>query len=403
MESQNNYNQKPHKQKRALLIGSSFSAVPLFFELKKRQFHVTVCGKIKSDPCHQYADESLFLDYSIKEELLNAVETGSYDFIIPSCNDFAYMSATWVSKYQTFSGFDTLQTAEILHKKCKFREFTKTNNFSVPNMQKVTAGFVPDLQHLKPPLLVKPVDSFSGRGVTKLKSGHDALQAIKQAVESSRDKQALVEEFLEGSLHSHSAFIKNQDIAFDFFVDEFCTIYPYQVNCSNHPSNLFEDIRASIRQEICRMSQLLEATDGLIHTQFIVNGGRFWIIECMRRAPGDLFGLMIEKSTDINYHDLYIRPFIGESLPSNLATNNITPVGRHTISQTEEGILESFANHTPKSVSEVYPLKMTGNNISPAPYDKIGILFSKFESIGDMNKVVKEYADFININLRKRI
>ena len=56
--------------KKVLLVGSSFSAMPLLEELKKRAFHISVCGKYRTDPCHYYADNSFFVDYSKKEELL---------------------------------------------------------------------------------------------------------------------------------------------------------------------------------------------------------------------------------------------------------------------------------------------------------------------------------------------
>ena len=47
--------------KKVLLVGSSFSAMPLLEELKKRAFHVSVCGKYRTDPCHYYADNSFLL------------------------------------------------------------------------------------------------------------------------------------------------------------------------------------------------------------------------------------------------------------------------------------------------------------------------------------------------------
>ena len=63
----------------ALLVGSSFSAIPLFFALKRRGLRVEVCGNLPGDPCHQYADASHAIDYSDREALLavareNAVE-----------------------------------------------------------------------------------------------------------------------------------------------------------------------------------------------------------------------------------------------------------------------------------------------------------------------------------------
>ncbi len=74
---------------------------------------------------------------------------------------------------------------------------------------------------LRYPLLVKPSDSFSGRGVTKVFDRTELAAAVADARRNSRSAEVVIEEFIEGSLHSHSAFIKDQEIAFDVFVDEY--------------------------------------------------------------------------------------------------------------------------------------------------------------------------------------
>ena len=61
-------------------------------------------------------------------------------------------------------------------------------------------------------------------------------------------------------------------IIMNFFVDEFCTAYKYQVNSSNSPSTLNKKIKKEVVNAISKIILLLELNDGLLHTQFIVNG-----------------------------------------------------------------------------------------------------------------------------------
>jgi formate-dependent phosphoribosylglycinamide formyltransferase (GAR transformylase) len=74
-------------KKKVLLLGSSFSAAPMLFELKNMGFCVEVCGDITSDPCHQYSDESIKIDYSKKRKLLNFLKEKKIDYVVPTCND----------------------------------------------------------------------------------------------------------------------------------------------------------------------------------------------------------------------------------------------------------------------------------------------------------------------------
>jgi len=368
---------------RTLLIGSSFSAAPIFFALKQKGHHVTVCGGIKNDPCHAYADASLYVDYSSAEALLSAVKSGGFDHIVPTCNDYSYLSGAYVAEHCGFSGFDRLETTGILHNKAQFRSYMNRQGFSVPrsfSAAEIETGVA--LQFL--PLLVKPTDSFSGRGVTKLVQPEQLPAALEAAKAESRSGTATVEEFVDGSLHSHSAFIRDQDVVLDFFVDEFCTVYPYQVNCSNHPSHLSDAVRERVRAEMGRMIKDLGLTDGLLHTQFMVQGEQVWIIECMRRAPGDLYGQFVGWSTGTDYADLFVRPFIGEELPASFDLGEARFMGRHTISTRSAVTVADFSYDIPAKSVRVIPLKSSGERMDPAPFDKLAILFAEYFSKEDM-------------------
>jgi formate-dependent phosphoribosylglycinamide formyltransferase (GAR transformylase) len=385
------------KQQKALLVGSSFSAAPIFFALKKHGLHVSVCGNIKTDPCHQYADESFYIDYSNLEELMRVVESHKFDYLVPSCNDYSYMSCAPVAEKHGFFGFDRTDVAKILHTKSDFHHVTEKHSLPVPKSIRQKEGQPLQTGHLRFPLLVKPVDSFSGRGLTKILHDSELQSAVHVALNASRFGEVVLEEFVDGSLHSHSAFIENQEVAFDFFADEFCTVYPYQVNCSNHPSALPDGVRSSVRAEINRLASILGLNDGLLHTQFIVSGDEFWIIECMRRCPGDLYGTLIEFSTGIDYADLYIRPFLNLKLPSKSLENTNKYYGRHTITTDKPLINFSFSNNIPTTNVDVVSLKGSGEKLEIAPFDKLAILFAEFKNQETMLGISPRLADFVRI------
>jgi formate-dependent phosphoribosylglycinamide formyltransferase (GAR transformylase) len=385
-------------KKRILLIGSSFSAAPIFHVLSKKDFIVEVCGKAKTDPCHQYADTSHFIDYSNKDELISLIEKEGFDYIVPSCNDYAYISATHAAAQFNYPGFDNVETMHILHNKQAFRRFTSTHQLKVPQYVEINEINVATALDIRLPVLVKPVDSFSGRGVTKVTDSAQVSIAIDLAISSSRGKQAIIEEFVEGDLFSHTAFIKDGEIVFDTFVDEYCTVYPYQVNCSNHPSKLSGELKQIVRAEMTKLIQLLSVADGLLHTQFICNGADFWVIECMRRCPGDLYGQLITESIGLNYIECYIQPFIDETITPKFPALSPKWTGRHTISTKESGIYSSYScDIKAKEVKHVM-LKTSGEKFVEAPYDKLAILFAEFESKEDMFKQTPLFANYIHIN-----
>lgn len=385
--------------KRALLVGSSFSAAPIFFALKSQNMHVSVCGNDRTDPCHQYADASYFIDYSNPDALISLIAQEKFDFIVPSCNDYAYMSSTLAAERLTYPGFDAYEVALTLYNKRLFRIFTQQYQLPTPKFLQINANEINKSLALNFPLLVKPVDSFSGRGVTKVNSINELTEAIALALKSSRSEEFVVEEFVEGELHSHSAFIQDGKIITEFFADEFCTVYPYQVNCSNHPSLLKTAVKQAVALAIQKLVSLLKLSDGLLHTQFIVNQNQFWIIECMRRCPGDLYGKMITLSTDIDYINLYIKPFINQKLPDINQDQSFEykMIGRHTISVVEQMASFSFSCNIPSKQTQIVPLKCSGELLRAAPYDKLAILFIEYLHQQQMQEITVNLDQFVSI------
>lgn len=383
--------------KKALLIGSSFSAVPLFFALKKRGFMVTVCGAYKTDPLHKYADESLYVNYAKANELEEYLAEHVYDAIIPSCNDYGYLTAAYLAnKNKGFLGFDSYNVTEIIHTKDMYREVCEKHSISAP--RSFTYETLKSKTNLPCKIIVKPVDSFSGQGVSVVDSMEALNVAKDKAMSASRSGQVVFEEFVDGTLHSHSAFIKDRKISLEFFVDEYCTVYPYQVDCSCM-TGLDNELKQRVSSEVQKLVNALGLVDGLLHTQFISSGKNIWLIESMRRCPGDLYGKLIEFSTGYDYSDLYVQAFIGEPDYSPMSHKQSRRYyTRHTISSSEQGCFFSYENQVPANNSSFVPLKSSGDWFDSAPKDKIGILFSEFSGEKEMRKYVPILKEYILIN-----
>lgn len=360
-----------------LLIGSSFSALPMLFDLQKRGAHVTVVGKYEDDPCHAYADVSVHIDYSDPEGLLEVCRANSFDGIVPSCNDYAYVAAAKVAAQLNYPGFDSLETTEVLHEKDRFRHFCATIDIPAPRLYGEIRGAErhPPLQQIDSAVLVKPVDSFSGRGVQRVDRPEGLLEAIDLALAQSRSKRAVVEEFVEGSLHSHTAFVSGGQIVWYEIVDEFCEVYAYQVDRSGYPSCLPDALRTAVHESLSSIVVAMGMANGLLHTQFIASEERFWIIECMRRCPGDLYGHHFYFAEGRDYTHEYVSPFLGIAPKIPAATKPLRRVERRIISVQEAQPMFGVALQTDGRRATFIPLKESGQMLNEAPFDKAGIIF----------------------------
>lgn len=355
--------------------------MPFLMNLRKHGATISVIGNCHEDPCHQYADASIFEDYSDSSKLLEICRDGGFDFIVPTCNDYSYVAGSHVAHVLGFPGFDSPEVTAILHTKDLFRKFCDEVGIPVPR----TYGEITNISNINAialtldrPALVKPVDSFSGRGVEMISAADELLSAAEKALGMSRCKRVVVEEFVSGALHSHTAFISGGKVIWHDFVDEFCETYRYQVDRSAYPSSLTTSMRTAVNVCIESIVDSLGLCDGLLHTQFIASSTEFWIIETMRRCPGDLYGHHFKISHGYDYEAQFVAGFIGNApFPPTGEPRSKKLVERRVLSSSEPAPF--FALSLAANSSEVIyvPLKDSGQKIEPAPFDKTGILFLK--------------------------
>lgn len=353
-----------------LLLDTNFSSKPIYDFLNREENKVFVLGGNTNDYLAKTCENYFCLDYSNIEKCKKFIEDHDIDYIVPGCNDFSYNVCSKLNSDLNFPGIDKEESIEKLHNKEKFREFSKNIGLHVPEVFNISN------QGIKYPVIVKPVDSYSGRGNTVIKFHEKNLlnSSIEKAKSFSPSKRFIIEEFVEGNLFSHSAFIRDGKILIDFFVEEHCTANPFTVDTSRVVKNLPANITDGIRKDVQKMVDNLSLADGLIHTQFISNKNNFWIIEVTRRCPGDLYSLLIEISTGFRYSDLYASFFIEEriSIDYNLIEKNII---RHTISSREPRIFKGINFSEKINLIKFLPLCSIGEKMDSSPFSRSSLVF----------------------------
>jgi biotin carboxylase len=363
---------------RALIIGGSYSAIPIGKAILENGYALTLITGDPNEPLAAYASELIICDYSDVQKSMEALRGKSFNKVIPSCNDAAFTLGAFLANERKLPGFDSINTVETVNSKILFRKFCSQSNISAPKI------------HLNPnhiqesdlPIIVKPNMSFSGRGVSIVQNLEFLDSAIAAATANSRDSKFNMESFIDGTLHSISTFVVNKKISSFFFVDEFCVTYPFQVDNSNHPSRLSEKIKTKTIEEVNKICEALELVNGLLHVQFMVQHEEIYVIECMRRCPGDLYGNLIEYSTNFKYYDAYVRGYLGVLAEGNHKPIENLPIGRFTESSKAKRTLTSFRLNG--KIREFFPLATAGQKIEAAPFGKSSIGFVQYENTEEM-------------------
>lgn len=353
---------------KVLLVDTGFSAQPIYQSIQKLGFEVHVVGGRPADPLAKTAEQYWCLDYSDTDKLSELVRREKYQFIVPGCTDRSYTSCSIVSERLGFPGIESPENDAQINLKDKFRNLSERLSVPIPKVQKHSTDF-------SFPMIVKPVDAFSGNGITVVHCSEQLDESVELARNCSPSKNYVCEEYLQGQLYSHSAFVKNGKVALDFIVREDSTAYPFAVDLSCVESDYPEALLGEIRQSIEFIVAELSLMDGLIHTQFIQTDGRVYLIEMTRRCPGDLYSSLIELQTGFAYTENYVRPFLGLEIESVQPSHTDRAVVRHTVSSRSATAFNGIRYLEAVQMEKWVPLAATGEQLLPSPKGRVGIAF----------------------------
>jgi biotin carboxylase len=374
--------------KKVLLADTNISSEPIYRFLSGLGFEVHTVGVNDHDYLAQAGPRHHKLNYSDLLAFRAFILENGFDFLVPGCNDVSYMSCAAVAPEFGFPGFDSVEVTENINDKSRFRRLGKDLGLHAP------AVFEDISDVSRWPVIVKPVDAYSGRGITVIDriSAGQLSDAVKLAASYSRSGSFLIEQKVSGQLYSHSAFLENGEFVFDVIVEEHGSVNPFAVDTSRVLYDFSHELLQDIRTDILKLAVSQGITTGLIHTQFMADGDRFWLIEVTRRCPGDLYAELIRRSTGYAYAENYARPFIGLSPEKNLQYKTELVV-RHTLNGTVGRPLRdiSFSMYSRSVV--LYPLLRAGSEISGNLYGRIALIFALCTDRSEQDRLMNSFLE----------
>lgn len=370
-----------------LLVDTNRAAYPVYQALCSSGHEVSVVGGMPSETLAKLSPNYIQLDYSDVDRMLALIAEKSFDYLVPGCTDLSYQVCAEVNQGR-YPGIDSIETTGTINNKEQFRKVAFQLGMSVPQVLSVVEAAA------IPAVIIKPVDAFSGRGIQVI---HDPTPVtIAAAVDAARavspTGQVLLEEFVTGQLHSHSAFIRDGRIVADFFVREDCSASPFAVDTSCVTEDIPLDMQHELRGQIERFAEGLSLVDGLVHTQFIANDDLFWIIEVTRRCPGDIYSLLVELSTGYPYAASYAAPFIGGSASPVSSDAKREHIIRHTVTAPEGAMLWGLRFARPVDIRLWVPLATAGDLLAPSPAGRAAIIFFRAASAAEQESL---YSDLL--------
>ncbi|MFK8051685.1 MAG: ATP-grasp domain-containing protein [Woeseiaceae bacterium] len=293
-------------QKRILFLGGSKFQIPPIKYAKSQGHHVITCDYLPDNPGHRFADEFHDVSTTDFDAVLALAKECKIDGLVAYASDPAAPTQAYVGNALGLPS-NPFESVQILARKDLFREFLTKHNFLTPksNAFYQLDDAIPWFETLSKPVIVKPVDSSGSKGVSKIDTVEQLAVAFNDALEFSREKKIVVEEFFErvGYQVAGDGFVVDGKLQFWCWANEHFdgTLGNLVPIGESFPSIISESTTKQAFDETQRLLTLLGIKHGALNFDFHYNkDGDFSFLELGPRNGGNLIPEVIKYATGVD-------------------------------------------------------------------------------------------------------
>lgn len=314
--------------KKLLVIGAGIGQVNIVQQARALGVYVCVVSPRGPYPAIELADELLECDIFDRERIVEFARVNGFDAVTSDQNDLMMPTVSYVAEQLGLPG-NTLEQTLSYCDKSLFRKVCECIHAPQPQTVCLGASDNPPL-----PWIVKPADSQSSKGVTRVDRIEQLPEAIRHAENLSRSHRVVVEECVEGVEVVCEGFVFGGRYYHIFCGDRRYfrnTLIPCQ---TLFPSLIPKDILQQILASECAVSKEINAQFGIVHSEYIVNPrtGRVSLLESALRGGGVYISShLVPFATGRDVNALLLRCSLGEAVESDVISLLGPPVDMQQI------------------------------------------------------------------------
>ncbi|MBQ3134224.1 MAG: ATP-grasp domain-containing protein [Oscillospiraceae bacterium] len=284
---------------KALVLAGSCSQVVLLNQLRERKIETVLADNNPNAIAIPYADKFVRVNILDVAAVRKVAEEEKVDILLAVCADQVLLTVAKVSEELGLPCYIDYDTACKVSDKGHMKDIFSKNGVPTSKHAFMAELDMEKIGQMEYPLVVKPVDAYSSKGVRKAANLDELRQYFAEAAEISRSGVVIVEEFVEGAEltvdfevvdgTAHLLSVSNTEkVNYKDRFLAFRTRYPAAVD------------RATIAR-VAEIGQKIATAFGLKDTpmlvQMLTNGKKESVLEFCARTGGGAKYLLIKAAT----------------------------------------------------------------------------------------------------------
>ena len=361
---------------KALVLAGGFPQIALLKELKKRNIYTVLADYYPNPVAKPFADKFYQESTLNVEGITEIAKKENVSFVITACTDQALLTVAKVSETLGLPCYIDYQTALNVTNKQYMKQVFAENG--VPTASFAVMG-EPDevkISNLSYPLIVKPVDCNSSKGVKRVENKEELITAFAEAVRLSRTNTAIVEEFIKGEELSADIYVEDgkAHVLSVSSLDKIANNDKFVIFRGFYSKDKTEEVKEIVKKIAQKIADAFNLKNSPMLIQMIYDGNKAYVLEFSARTGGGVKYILIKKASGFDVISAVVDLTLGNKPHYTPQSNGLKFVANEFI-YCSPGIfdrLEGFEEAKGKGLIEDYYL-----------FKWKGAEFSTIENSGD--------------------
>nr|WP_320048549.1 ATP-grasp domain-containing protein [uncultured Desulfuromonas sp.] len=353
-----------------MFLGASAFSIPAIQCAAQLGHHVITVDYLPLNPGHRFSHQFVHCDVTDFQSVLDrAIELGIHGIV--TFSEVAVVTAALVAAEFGLAGANPAAVKKMINK-AEFRSVQEKAGLNHPMFQVVPReGDLPSLvKNLHEPVICKPADSSSSRGVSLVKDLNEKnlCNAVAFARQFSKSGMICLEHYLQGTEVGGDGFMQNGALVFA----QITTKHKKNFVPTGHslPAGLSKACQDLVTQEITETCRALGYLDGPLNFDVMIMTDRVVILEMSPRLGGNGIPLLIKRATGVDMVRETIRFSLGHQTEFCRSTHGEKSCGSLVFGCQQAGELSSIASEQQlvADVPEVFSyqsLAQVGDHVEP--------------------------------------
>ena len=287
---------------KALIIPGGVPQIELIRQLKQRGITTILADGSSKAVAKPYAD----LFYQVNVFDIDAVEEiarkEQVDFVLTVCADQVLLVAAEVSERLGLPCYIDFETAKNVSDKIRMKKIFRKSGIPTTDYVETDHLDFEAISRLRYPLIVKPVDAYSSKGVGKADNPDELRVFYQEAQAISRSGGVIVEEFFQGEELSVDAFVvagKAKILAITNS-DKVKNNDRFVIFRGRYPAKVSEKVRQKIEDIAQKIAEGFGLVNSPLLIQLLNDGEDVSVLEFCARTGGNMKWLLIKYSCGVD-------------------------------------------------------------------------------------------------------